>query len=177
MTIVIREAREDELDETALILGSAFEPHRPKAVASPYEEAFEHYLAGVTDVRARIGEATLFVAIEAERILGSGTLYPPGGTVAYARSVQTKPWPTEWATLRLLGVDPAHRGRGIGRMLIEARVSRARELGAKAAALHTSQEFAIARSLLQRMGWKRTPEYDHAPAPDVCAEAYVLVLC
>jgi GNAT superfamily N-acetyltransferase len=176
MTIEVREAREDELDETARVLASAFEQVRPKASTSAYGEVFERYLEGVVDVRSRIGEATLFVAIEGGRILGTGTLYPPGRTIAYAQDVHSPPWPNDWASLRLLGVDPAHRGRGIGRMLIEARVQRARELGANVAALHTSREFEVARDLLKRMGWKRAPEYDHAPAPDLCAEAYVLRL-
>ena len=148
MTIEVREAREDELDETARVLALAFEQVRPKASTSAYGEVFERYLEGVVDVRSRVSEATLFVAIEGGRILGTGTLYPPGRTIAYAQEVHSTPWPNEWASLRLLGVDPAHRGRGIGRMLIEARVRRARELGATVAALHTSREFEVAHDLL-----------------------------
>ena len=179
MTIVIREASEGDLEDVARVLASAFEKYRPAngdGIDPAYLKAFERYFEEVVNVRARLSEAQLFVAVEGERILGTGTLYPPDRGRDYARAIHGKPWPDEWASLRLLAVDPAHRRRGIGRMLIEARMRRARELGAKAVALHTSREFEVARRLIQRMGWNRAPEYDHAPAPDVCAEAYVLTL-
>jgi len=179
MTVLVRDAREGELDAIASLLACAFEEHRLRNGGSTelaYAEAFDRYFEEVVNVRARRDETQLFVAVENGRILGTGALYAPGRGDAYARAVHCKPWPDEWAGLRLVGVDPAHRNRGIGRMLIEARVRRARELGAKAAALHTSRERAAARHLIERMGWTRAPEYDHAPVPDVCAEAYVLAL-
>jgi GNAT superfamily N-acetyltransferase len=46
-----------------------------------------------------------------------------------------------------LMVDPAHRGRGIGRALIEALVTRARETGCESVYWHTDQGNATARRL------------------------------
>jgi GNAT superfamily N-acetyltransferase len=46
-----------------------------------------------------------------------------------------------------LMVDPAHRGRGIGRALIEALVARAREIGCETVYWHTDQGNATARRL------------------------------
>jgi GNAT superfamily N-acetyltransferase len=176
MTVVVREARAAEVDETARVLASAFEQYRPPTLDSPDREVFDRYLEQVVDVRARLDSAILFVAIEGGRVLGTGTLYPPGRAVVYTNTGEERAWPSEWASLRLLGVDPAHHRRGIGRMLVEARIARARELRARAVALHTSKKFSAMCELLQRTEWKRTPEYDHVPVPAIVAEAYVLAL-
>ena len=179
MAIVIREARADELDEAARVLGVAFEQHLPPRPDVPLEirEAFAVYLKDVIDVRSRLDDAELFVALEADRLVGTATLYPPDHEVAYPGDAPgPRPWPRGWATLRLLGVDPAARGRGIGRMLAEARIRRARALGAVVVGLHTSIEFEVSRSMYQRMGWLRAPEHDYRPMPGIHAEAYFLAL-
>jgi GNAT superfamily N-acetyltransferase len=177
MTMVIREARAEELDETARILVAAFEEHRPpadSAVTPQQRVAFERYLEDIANVRSRRGAADLFVAVDADRLVGTGTLYPPRLAPTYPGPHAPPPWPSEWATLRLLGVPPAHRGRGIGRMLVEARIERARALGAPVVALHTS--FEVSRSMYQRLGWQRASEYDYFPAAEILAEAYILAL-
>src|SRR3954447_9731957 len=125
MGILIRQARLDELDETSRILGAAFEQYRPAAhaaVTREHREGFERYLREVADVHSRLGEAELFVAVEAEHVIATATLYRPNQSMKYPSAVTFKPWPRPWASLRLLGVDPAHRGRGIARMLTEARI-------------------------------------------------------
>lgn len=45
---------------------------------------------------------------------------------------------SKWSIIRLLSVDPAVRGEGIGRQLSEACIEHARRDGAKFIALHTS---------------------------------------
>jgi GNAT superfamily N-acetyltransferase len=171
MAIVVREAHPDELDETARLLAVAFEQYRP---AAELGDAFESYLADIVDVRSRLDHAELFVAVEERVIIGTATLYPPG-EVAYPGAAP-RTWPTGWASLRLLGVAPAARGRGVGRMLAEARIRRARELGASGLGLHTTRAFEASRRMYRRMGWKRAREYDFCPAPGLQAEAYVLAL-
>jgi GNAT superfamily N-acetyltransferase len=178
MSIVVRRARATELAETRRILAAAFEPQRPRpdATSGEHDRAFTRYLADVLSVSLRFEQAELFVALEDGIIRGTATLYPPGQGHAATRGTAAKPWPSAWASLRALGVDPAQQRRGIGRLLSEARVQRARELGASAVALHTSKEFGVARHLIQTLGWKRSPAYDYAPSPMVQAEAYVLLL-
>ena len=175
MTLLIRRAHAAELPETRRILSAAFEPQRPEPDTT--NGAFARYLEDLLSVSLRFEQAELFVAVEGGIIRGTATLYPPGQGHAATRGTAAKPWPRAWASLRALGVDPAHRRRGIGRRLSEARVQRARELGAPVVALHTSRLFAAAYHMIQAMGWRRLPEYDHAPTPTVQAEAYVLRLC
>jgi GNAT superfamily N-acetyltransferase len=179
MNVVIRPARESELDEVARLLAAAFE--LPIAASGErrdpsFHEAYRRYREELVNVRGRLDHVELFVAERGGHIVGTGTLYPPGTGRQYARALNAKPWPDDWASLRLLAVHPAHREKGVGRMLLDARLRRARELGASFAALHTSEDFADARRLIRRAGWARRPELDHIPAPGVRAEAYVLQL-
>ncbi len=84
------------------------------------------------------------------------------GAVAFYRdaSCQGHGLPREWAGLRALAVDPAARGRGIGRQLMEACVLRAWRLGRQVLALHSAAFQEAARKLYLSMGFQRCPQYD-----------------
>ena len=62
-------------------------------------------------------------------------------------------FPKAWASLRLLGVTPAARGRGLSRRLTEWCIARARNAGAAHTGLHTSEAMTTARGLYERMGF------------------------
>lgn len=78
------------------------------------------------------------------------------GAVAYAGPGKKKPafFPTEWPVLRMLVVDPAFRGMGIGRILSEACIGRAVRDGAPLIALHTSPIMKVALPMYERMGFR-----------------------
>lgn len=84
------------------------------------------------------------------------------GAVAFYRdaSVQGRGMPREWASLRALAVDPAARGRGIGRQLAEACVLRAWRIGRQMLALHSAAFQEVARKLYLSMGFQRCPQFD-----------------
>jgi GNAT superfamily N-acetyltransferase len=177
MAIVVRRAHADEMEAAAHVLVSAFEEYRApadSAASEEYRQKFERYLAEISDARNAFRDAELFVALEGARVVGAGLLYPPGCTPDYRAPSSPLAWPADWASLRLLGVHPDRRGRKIGRLLAQARVERARELGAPAVAMHTS--FEVARGMYTRMGWERAPEFDYFPVTGIRAEAYVLRL-
>jgi GNAT superfamily N-acetyltransferase len=174
VSLLVRRAHAAELTEARRILLAAFQPLWPEPDFT--QGAFPRYLDDLSNVALRFQEAELFVAVEDGILRGTATLYPPGQGPAGTRGTAARPWPSAWASLRALAVDPAHQRRGIGRLLIQARVQRARKLGAPVVALHTSREFAAARQLIQALGWQRLPEYDYAPSPAIQAEAYALRL-
>jgi ribosomal protein S18 acetylase RimI-like enzyme len=60
----------------------------------------------------------------------------------------------EWPIIRMLVVDPAARGQGVGRALTQACLRLARRDGAEAIALHTSPAMEVALALYLRMGFK-----------------------
>jgi ribosomal protein S18 acetylase RimI-like enzyme len=69
--------------------------------------------------------------------------------------------------IRLLAVDPAARGSGVGRALTEACIDRSRDLGHSQVALHTTSTMKIAWGLYERMGFQRSTDldFDQGPLP------------
>ena len=61
-------------------------------------------------------------------------------------------------------VDPAARGRGVGRALTEAVLDWARERGCRAIALWVTDGNAAAIALYERMGFTRTGKTDRLPS-------------
>lgn len=60
----------------------------------------------------------------------------------------------EWPIIRMLVVDPAARGQGVGRRLTEECVESARRDGATTIALHTSPAMEVALAMYLRMGFR-----------------------
>ena len=68
--------------------------------------------------------------------------------------------PGEWASIRLLGVDPAMRGLGLAHGLVEACLARADEDGAERVGLYTSELMQRARALYERMEFQLVREIE-----------------
>ena len=166
MPVVLRETRPDELDLVGDTMVAAYEefmpPDRP--------EEWRAYRDEIRDVRRRLGVATLVVAEDAGHILGAVTYYPD------ASKEPNGGWPPSWAAFRLLAVHPDARGRGIGRLLTEECLRRAREAGRAAVGLHTTHLMTVARAMYQRMGFVRVPAHDFFPVPQFRVMAYRLTL-
>ena len=64
------------------------------------------------------------------------------------------------AGIRLLAVDPAHRGAGVGRALTERCLDEARAIGNSAVLLHTTRAMATAWRMYERLGFARCAEID-----------------
>ena len=62
------------------------------------------------------------------------------------------------AKLRLLIVDPAARGTGLGRRLVEACIAFAREKGYKKLVLWTHAHLTAARAIYKKTGFKKLPK-------------------
>ncbi|PYP77887.1 MAG: GNAT family N-acetyltransferase [Gemmatimonadetes bacterium] len=105
------------------------------------------------------------------RVVGSAALHAPDAA-AYGDLASA----TSWPELRLVAVDPAERGRGIARALVEECIRRARAIGATALGLHTSRSMRAARQLYERMGFVRDPEHDFQLPGSELVEGYLLRL-
>lgn len=62
------------------------------------------------------------------------------------------------AHIRMLGVDPDARGRGIGRALMVAAVGEARLAGKRRMTLGTTERMVAAYGLYESMGFVRGPD-------------------
>jgi ribosomal protein S18 acetylase RimI-like enzyme len=165
---VLRDAVPADLPAASALLREAYAEY-VMDVPPERRQAASAYLADVADVWSRVDASELVVAEVDGRLAGAVTFYPPG-------SPEGEGWPQDWAAIRMLGVSPAQRGRGIGRMLTEECLRRARARGAPVLGLHTTESMAVAKAMYERMGFVRVPGYDFHPSPSVDVIAYRLDL-
>jgi predicted N-acetyltransferase YhbS/quercetin dioxygenase-like cupin family protein len=95
----------------------------------------------------------VLVAEHGRRVVGTVSFYPDAGREELG-------WPTGWAGLRALGVEPRARGLGIGRALLGACLERARDAGAPVLCLHTAEFMAAAVAIYEAAGFRRDPAHD-----------------
>ena len=168
---VIRDATPEDLDEAADVISAAYAQYAPpRDSGKTLIDAFEEYRVDQRDVRSRLADSQLIVAEEDGRIVGTVTFYPPGS------DKKGENWPLEWAAIRLLAVHPEARGKGIGRLLTDECLRRARSLGAPVVGLHTAHIMAVAQAMYERMGFTRYPENDFPITDDFVVVAYTLPL-
>lgn len=135
-------------------------PDDVEAVArlfSGYLDFYEHPREPA-DVRAylaaRISRGDSVVLLAEDPAVG-------GAPVGFAQCYPT------WASLELapawvlydLYVEPAARGRGVGRVLLRAVAERARAAGATTAVLETAHTNTTAQALYESEGWVRDTTY------------------
>jgi GNAT superfamily N-acetyltransferase len=114
---------------------------------------FEGYLADILDLESRDRAGELLVAEHDGWIVGAVTYYPDAGLEGLG-------WPSGWAGLRALGVEPPARGLGVGSALLRACRQRALAEGAPVLCLHTAEFMRAAVAMYEAMGFRRVPEFD-----------------
>lgn len=148
----VREAGPSDAEAVRHVIVAAYREYA--AVLPP--AVFDGYLADLLDLDARAGDSHLLVVERAGRIVGTVTFFEDAAAEGLG-------WPSGWAGLRALAVDPAARGLGIGRALMEACRERAVAAGARVLCLHTAAFMAAAVAIYRDMGFRRAPEFDFSP--------------
>jgi ribosomal protein S18 acetylase RimI-like enzyme len=159
--VEIREARPEEYNRVGELLVDAY-----RTLGDSGDQFYESMLG---DVAGRARESIVLVALADGSIVGSGTYVPPGGELAEVDD-------RDAATIRMVGVSPDARGRGIGAVLVEACIARARTDGALRVRLDTRTSMAAAQRLYERLGFRRDPRHNWRPVPGIELLAYVLEL-
>jgi ribosomal protein S18 acetylase RimI-like enzyme len=167
--VEIREARPEEYEEAGRVTALAYRDFAPAE-----DPDWQDYLRRIADVAGRAQVTTVLVAVEEGRILGSATLEldekVPG-------SDPERVLPPDEANLRMLGVDPAAQGRGVGRALVESCIELARSRGKRVLTLSTTNVMSAAQALYARMGFEAAPERDRHfedPSGTEVAQDFVL---
>jgi ribosomal protein S18 acetylase RimI-like enzyme len=115
----------------------------------------------LADVAGRAAEGEVLVAVDASgTVVGAVTFTLPGTPYAQLAG------PGE-AEFRMLAVDPARQGNGVGELLVRACVERAGQTGASAVIICTRDFALAAQRLYARLGFVRVPERDWSPMPGV----------
>jgi GNAT superfamily N-acetyltransferase len=166
--LYIRDARPSDRSAIEAVTLAAYQQYAARMPA--YWEGYrQNILATLTDVQT----AEQIVAEEQSTIVGTVLLYPAGTAIATPAGVQFSLASPE---VRLLAVEPAARGQGIGAALMHECSRRARAWGAPALTLHTADFMQAAIRLYERLGFERAAELDFQPAPGAILKGYRLSL-
>lgn len=161
----IRPVRPDEHAAAGALVVAAYR-------ALPGLPLDDGYAGTLADVGLRDGDGgtEVLVALDAGELAGCVTFVPGPGS----------PWAEQLeegeASIRMLAVDPAAQGRGVGRGLLDACVERARHLGRTGVFLHSTPWMTAAHHLYADVGFVRVPGRDWSPSPEVPLLAFRLAL-
>ena len=132
--------------------------------------ASPEYGVQLRDVAGRADRAELLVVRDGEgRVVGSVALVLSGDFGEVTES-------EDEAAFRMLVVDPAVQGRGIGELLVRTCLDRARAAGKRRVVLSTDRRMTAAQRLYRRLGFTRLPERDWHPVPGIDLLVYVRAL-
>jgi ribosomal protein S18 acetylase RimI-like enzyme len=128
------------------------------------------YIPTLADAAGRASLAELLVARDGAEIVGSVALVMAGefGEVLHS---------DDEAGFRMLVVQPAARGRGVGELLVTTCLDRARAAGKRRMVISTDRHMTTAHRLYERLGFTRLPERDWSPLPGVELRVYARELC
>lgn len=162
MDVLVREARESELDEVGAVTATVYD-----GLVGP------EYLRIVRDARSRWESpaTTTLVALDdgTEGLLGAVVYAAPGS-----------PWRNlgdgDESEIRMLGVLAAARERGVGEALVRACVARAKTQERPRLVLCTEPEMKAAQRLYERLGFTRTPHRDWTLRPGLTLLSYAMEL-
>lgn len=149
VTFEVREARPHEYAEAGAVTALAY-----REFVRPGDAGWEEYLQRIADIESRADRTTIFVAVDGEQILGTATLELDG-------RIEPEDDPSlapDEAHIRMLGVHPDARRRGIALALMEACFDRAHTAGKARMTLHTTQRMRAAQAMYERLGFRRLPD-------------------
>lgn len=149
VTIEVREARPEEHAEAGRVTAEAY-----REFASAGSD-WDAYLDRIADVGERAARTSILVAVEDERILGSLTLELEARVSAGDDREALEP---DEAHVRMLGVDPGVRRRGVARLLMAEVEARALAAGKTRISLHTTTRMVAAQGLYGALGFERGPD-------------------
>jgi GNAT superfamily N-acetyltransferase len=161
--MVVRVVRPDEYEVLGALTVAAY-----RTLLGPDMDA--GYAAELADVGGRAALADVLVDVDDDGRLRGGVTYIAG------------PGPMAWfagagdAGMRMLAVDPAAQGRGVGARLVAACVDRAAAAGKRRLLLHTTAPMIVAHRLYERAGFRRDPDHDHTLDGGLVLMAYALDL-
>ncbi len=157
--VVVRPATAAELDRAGELTLAGY-------LADDLLDPNDDYATRLTDAARRAAEATLLVAVDpAGQVVGTVTFCRPGSP--YAELSRTGE-----AEFRMLAVDPAARGSGVGAALVHACLDRAGAAGDDGIVLSTLAKMRAAGRLYQRLGFTADPTRNWSPEPGIKLLAY-----
>ena len=99
-----------------------------------------------------LSKSTCFVCEINDEIIGMAYLVPKGNP--------TDIFQADWSYIRMVGVNKAYEGMGIGKNLTQMCIDYARETNEQVVALHTSEFMNAARYIYEKIGFTQLKEIE-----------------
>jgi GNAT superfamily N-acetyltransferase len=154
--VVIRDAHPEEYAEVGALTVAAYEG----LVTDGYREVLR-------DVPLRAAESAVMVGELGGAIAGTVTLVPPTAAERWRNSDQP-----DVGTIRMMGVAPKFRGRGVGSALVAACIDRSRDVGWRELALVTTADMRSALPIYLAAGFVRDQAIDKIVNDDMLLLGY-----
>lgn len=153
---ILRKAKPEEFQKIGKLLVKVYSQLEGFPTASEMPDYYE-MLANVGQLTNN-PEAELLVVVSASGKIDGAVLYI--GDMQYYGSGGTATQEKNASGFRLLGVDPSTRGQGVGKLLIEECIRKAREKNQKQVIIHTTKSMKTAWKIYENMGFKHSPDLD-----------------
>ena len=152
----IRNADPSEFEEVGRLMVSVYS----QLDGFPNESEQPEYFRALANVGAFTlkPDTALLVAVSDENKIAGALVY--FDNMIYYGSGGTATNEKNASGFRLLAVDPLTRGRGVGRMLADECVRRAREKKHRQLIIHTTMAMQTAWRMYENMGFKRSADLD-----------------
>jgi ribosomal protein S18 acetylase RimI-like enzyme len=152
----VRNAKPEEFKKTGKLLVQVYS--RLEGFPTPAEMPdYYNMLANVGLLTQNPGTELLVAVTPSGDVAGAVVYisdmkyYGSGGTATQEKNA---------SGFRLLGVAPSTRGHGVGRLLIDACMRKAREAKQQQVIIHTTKAMQTAWKIYEKMGFRRSPDLD-----------------
>ncbi|NEM98177.1 GNAT family N-acetyltransferase [Pontibacter burrus] len=155
-THTIRNARPEEFAELGKLMVQVYEAL--EGFPKPHEQPnYYSMLSNIGDFTQKPG-AELLVAIGDDGRLAGGVVY--FRDMQYYGSGGTATQEQQASGFRLLAVAPGMQGSGIGKLLTQACIAKAKAHGNRQVIIHSTKAMQTAWGMYERLGFKRSLDLD-----------------
>ena len=152
----IRNANPDEFEEVGKLMVEVYS--QLDGFPKPSEQPnYYKMLANVGDFTTK-PETELLVAISSQGKIAGAVVY--FGDMKYYGSGGTATQEKNAGGFRLLAVDPSTRGRGIGQLLVNECINKAKNKKLSQVIIHTTMAMQTAWKMYERLGFRRSEDLD-----------------
>jgi GNAT superfamily N-acetyltransferase len=152
----VRNAKSEEFEAVGQLMVQVYSQLEgfPKANEQP---AYYRTLANVGDFTAK-PDTELIVAVSTDGKIDGALVY--FGDMQYYGSGGSATGERNAAGFRLLAVDSARRGTGIGKLLVQACIDRAKASKCDQVIIHSTKSMLIAWKMYENFGFERSVDLD-----------------
>jgi len=153
---IIRIAQKNEFEEIGRLLVNVYSQLRGFPKPSEQPEYFQ-MLAGIGRLTENPGTSLLIAASPKGEIVGAVVYF---NDMQYYGSGGSATLEKHAAGFRLLAVNPATRGLGLGKLLTKECIFKAREDKCQQVIIHSTEYMKIAWKMYEDLGFIRSPDLD-----------------